>query len=145
MNQTAALIRQKNIQTILTSDVIARALILVNGTLHIISVYANSTNIEFFWVNKEGNKAVTFKKDSGFYNDFPSFIYYYANFHKGEIISSQVYSTSVLKDITIKPAHLSVCSDWTPRIQNTAPSNFQIVNKRLYRKIRATPMFWPGK
>jgi hypothetical protein len=133
-----------NTQTVLASDVIARAVITAGGTRHIVSVYAESTNIQFFWVNEEGKKAGVFKKDSGPYQDFNSFVQYFAQMKKGTIESSQIYSAVVLSAITLKPHHFSVTADWTPRIASTDIRDYERQHQRLASKSRHTvAAFWP--
>jgi hypothetical protein len=144
--QTRISYSQPNTQTVPSSDVIARAVISVGETRHIVSVYAESPTIEFFWVNEEGKRAGTHRKDTGLYNDFASFIQYYANQIKGTIESSQIYSAELLSIITKQPRHFSVIADWTPRIASTDPRDYQKQNRRLQSKSRHTPAtFWPGR
>lgn len=135
----------QNTQAVIASDVIARAVISVGEVLHIVSVYADSTNIEFFFVNEEGKRAGTFHKDSGPYKDFNSFIHYYANRIKGTIESFEIYSPLDLIAITMKPKHFTVSADWTPRINSIDPRDYRIVNRKLQAKSRSTPMFWSGR
>lgn len=136
---------QQNTQTILTSDIVARALIIAGDTRYIISVYAESSHIEFYWVNEEGKKAGTFKKDSGPYNDFNSFVQYLTTMKHGVLESSQIYSADVLSAVTTKPRHFSVSADWTPRIASTDIRDYEKQHRRLQSKSRHTvATFWPG-
>jgi hypothetical protein len=137
---------QLNTQTVLASDVLARAVIVAGETRHIISVYAESAHIEFFWVNEEGKKAGTFHKTTGLYTDFESFVHYMAKMKHGTIESSQIYSAVDLLVITEKPRHFTVIADWTPRIASTDPRDYEKVNRKLQAKMRNTPVaFWPGR
>lgn len=139
---------QQNIHTILSSDVVARAVIKAGETRHIISVYAESSTLEFYWVNEEGKKAGTFHKESGPWKDFDSFIQYKANMLHGTIESSEIYSPEDLLAITAKPRHFAAIADWTQRIASTDPRDYRILNRRLESKVRNTPrsqMFWPGR
>jgi hypothetical protein len=136
---------QVNIQTVLSSDVLARAVIKAGETRHIISVYAESAHIEFYWVNEEGKRAGTYRKDTGLYNDFASFTQHYAQQIKGTIESSQIYSAELLSVITKQPRHFSVVADWAPRIASTDPRDYEKQNRRLQSKSRHTPAsFWSG-
>jgi hypothetical protein len=144
--QTRISYSQPNTQTVLSSEVIARAVIKAGDTRHIVSVYAESPTIEFFWVNEEGKRAGTYRKDTGLYNDFASFIQHYAKQIKGTIESSQIYSAEILSTITAKPKHFTIVADWTPRIASTDPRDYQLLHKRLQNKMRNTPAtFWPGR
>jgi hypothetical protein len=136
---------QINTKSILETDVIARAVIEAGEKTFIVSVYALSTDIQFFFVNEQGERAGTYHKQSGPWTDFNSFVNYLSNFHKGTIISSKIYSSEQLLAITIKPAHFSVTSDWTPFVNSTNPKDYRIMNRRLESKVRSTPMFWPTR
>lgn len=136
---------QQNIQTILSSDVLARAVIKAGDVRHIISVYAESSTLEFYFVNEEGKKAGTFNKESGPYKDFDSFIQYKAAMLHGTIESSEIYNREELLVITTKPRHFAAIADWTPRIASTDPRDYRRLNKKLQNKLRSMPMFWPPR
>jgi hypothetical protein len=118
---------KENRQAVLKSPIVAKAVIrLANGNHEIITVFSNSTRLEFYWIFKAksprsgrrswkyaGHEARDFAFSTKPYHDFGSFVTHYARSKAAVVVSLRVPHKRRLASLLGKAAHESIYGDWT--------------------------------
>ncbi len=135
---------QKNRQAVITSAIVAKAIVKRgDGRINIVVVFQKSTRHEFYWVfqAKSARSARRswkyvchfgrdFNTDHKAYTDFQSFTAHYAS-GKHEVLTVRVHHVRRMAALLAKTDHESIHSDWTPRINTNDPRDVRHQNRRL--------------
>lgn len=121
---------KENRQTVVGSKIVAKATLrLPNGSHEIVTVFAQSPRLEFYWVFKarsprSGRRswkyAGHYPRDVGFgdqaaYRDFGSFVQHYARTRGAEVLRLRLPHKRWLASLLAKTAHDSIYANWTPQ------------------------------
>ncbi|HAR45418.1 MAG TPA: hypothetical protein DCS05_04370 [Nitrospiraceae bacterium] len=121
----------QNRQDVVKSAIIAKATLQrQDGRIEFVIVFQNSTRQEFFWVLRAKKarsprrawKMVNyynrdFTMGQAPYNDFGSFVRYYAERNHAEVLNVQVFQARRLAGMRGKLAYESIFTDWTPQAE----------------------------
>ncbi len=102
-----------------------------------IVVFHESTRHEFYWVfgvkkartpRRALKKRMTYKRESGVYKDFHSFVNWYAKMYKAKVVSIRIMQKRRLAGSQVKTNHDFLSGDW--REQDLRKATFHLVQKR---------------
>lgn len=146
----------KNRQTVLSSVILAKAIVrMPNGRINILVVFNQSTRHEFYWsfqarsprsARKSWRPVCPFNRDFNTdlkpYNDFQSFVAYYARTKGATVLTVRVLHVRQLATVRAKTAHESIHADWTPRTEVVTESMVRKVNLAFQRNIKGRDIGW---
>lgn len=131
---------EQNKQTVISSAIMAKATVKVNGRTHIIVVFQKSTRHEFYWIfqaksarsaRRSWKYANHYGRDFNLaykpYTDFGSFVAHYAQIKHGEVQSVRLHQPRRVAALLAKTEQESIHADWTPRDVST--QTFELVGK----------------
>lgn len=131
----------KNKQTVISSAIVAKAMLKVNGRTHIIVVFQKSTRHEFYWIfqAKSARSARRswkyashygrdFNTDWKAYTDFGTFVAHYARIKHAEVLTVRLHHARRMAALLAKTEYESIHADWTP--QDVSAGSFDLVGKR---------------
>ncbi len=141
----------ENKQKVVTSAIIAKAILRRNGRYEFIIVFQESTRHEFYWIFQAKNKRSPsrawkyaghygrdFSMDVKPYQDFGSFVDYYTRIKDAEVLTVRMRQTRRLAAMRTKVEHESIQTDWTP--QDKTRMTFDKVEK--VNKAKFHPEYW---
>ncbi len=128
-----------NKQEVLSSAIVAKAVIKRNDRYEIIVVFQKSTRHEFYWVfgaKSPRSARRSWKWAGGYYardfnsavkpySDFGPFVEHYARLHQGEVCSVRVPQARRLAALLVRTENETIHSDWSPTVALSASLLYQ--------------------
>ncbi len=144
--------RKRNLADLLNSKILAKGTVkLADGSIRIVTVYNLSTRYEFYIIHKTTAKtkraprktwtklqefARDFQTDYKPYEDFASFVLWYAGRNQAQVLSVRLYQKRRLATVQKHTDHESLTNDWHAAPQVVTPGDVKYVNRKFQSKLK---------